>query len=139
MDKKKKKQVEQFVGIIMDTCFFHGLVRKEILRRVSTYLREEVFSPWALLKEMDSQGHKLSLQAVEVVRSIQVRSERYSRDCVLPASSSIQRVAAIVEAYAKPRIPYTISNLPEHRGGGEIISFDDAAVIRMLLKASGLL
>jgi hypothetical protein len=139
LEKKKQKQVEHFVSFIMDSSFFDGLVRKEILRRVNTHLREDVFSPWALLKEMDNQGHKLSLQAVEVVRAIQVRSQKYSRDCVLPSSTSIQRVAAIVEAYAKPRIPYTIANLPQDLGGGEIISFDDAAVIRMLLGASGLL
>jgi hypothetical protein len=88
---------------------------------------------------MDTQGHKLSLQAVEVVRAIQIRNQRYSRDCVLPSSSTIQRVAAIVETYAKPRIPYTISNLPQNLGGGEIISFDDGAVIRMLLESAGLL
>jgi hypothetical protein len=131
LEKKQKKQVEQFVAFILENSFFDGLVRREIFRRVTTYLREEVFTPWALLKEMDTQGHKLSLQAVEVVRVIQVRNQRYSRDCVFPSSSTIQRVAAIVETYAKPRIPYTISNLPQNLGGGEIISFDDGAVIRI--------
>jgi hypothetical protein len=36
----------------------------------------------------------------------------------------------IVDPYVKPIIPYTFSNLPKGLGRGEIISFDDAAVIQ---------
>ena len=52
LEKKQKKQVEQFVAFILENSFFDGLVRREIFRRVTTYLREEVFTPWALLKEI---------------------------------------------------------------------------------------
>jgi hypothetical protein len=78
---KKKKQVEHFVSFKMDCSFFEGLVSREIFQQVTTYLLEDVFTPWVLLNKMDIQGHNIFLEAIKGVRAIQVRSQRYAYDC----------------------------------------------------------
>jgi hypothetical protein len=53
-ENQRKNRVFKFVKLtLMQTDFFGGLVRKEILKQAKTYFREEVYLPWKIPWCMD--------------------------------------------------------------------------------------
>jgi hypothetical protein len=53
-EKKRKNRVTKFVALtLMQSSFYDGLVREEILKQAKTYFREEVYSPWKIAHCMD--------------------------------------------------------------------------------------
>jgi hypothetical protein len=68
--KQKKKRVSMFVRMIMQTTFLEGYLHQEIVDQVTVFIRENVYTPWNILREMDKSGHKLSLEGVEVLRNV---------------------------------------------------------------------
>jgi hypothetical protein len=52
-----------------------------------------------ILREMDSVGHKLSLEGIEVLRQVQKKNMPFESQTILPSKSSISRISKIVEQY----------------------------------------
>jgi hypothetical protein len=79
---------------------------------------------------MDVNGGKISLELIDLLRTIETDGKKYVSDTILWSSSTIKRVTKLVEQYAnKIGVPYTIQRCPENIGSGEVISFEPIPVI----------
>ena len=135
---KKQKKLRQFVSMLTQTLFFDGLVRNEMLRQAKAIIREETHEPWKILRLKDKCGGKLSIDSIDILRTLETNDKKYVRDTILCGSATIKRVAAIVERFANSFVPYQISALEPKFGKGEVISFDMEQVLPVVLRASNL-
>jgi hypothetical protein len=136
-EKRRKVKVEKFVAMLMQSDFNNGLVRLEIIRQVKKYYRDEIYCPWKILRVMDKKGGKISLESLDLLRTLETFEKKYVWDTILCSSASVQRVARIVEDFGKTFIPFEVGNVPERFGSGEIIRFNIKHVIKLLLSATG--
>jgi hypothetical protein len=136
---KRRKAKKLVANVLMQTNFFDGLVRAEILKQAKRYFKEEVYSPWKILRCMDVNGGKISLESIDLLRTIKTDGKKYVSDTILWSSSTIKRVAKLVEEYAnRIGLPYSIDRCPELIGSGEVISFELVPVMKLVLKATAL-
>jgi hypothetical protein len=126
-----KSIVEQ----LWDDDFLEGHFKAEMIEKCRQYFRSAVFSPQNILRAMDMAGGQLSMQGVEVLRSLEVRGQKYSRQSILPSPASIKRVAKVVESYAHMVVPYEYGILP---GGGEFVRWEPADVVKLIILGFGL-
>jgi len=112
--------------------FFISL-RNYTMLHARKWLRENVFTAFAILKAMDLSGGSLNLEGIEILRSVETCGERYFRNGLIPSSASIRRVATVMENYAKSVIPYQYGNLPNN--GGEYIHFSPKELFAAVIKA----
>jgi hypothetical protein len=123
----------------MQTEFFDGLVPSEILKQAKRYLKEEVYSPWKILRCMDLNGCKISLESINLLRTIETDGKKYVSDTILWSSWTIKQVAKLVKEYANwIGLPYSINRCPERIGSGEVILFEPVPVMKLVLKATAL-
>ena len=110
----KRKRVQKLVAnVLMQTQFFEGLIRIELLKQAKRYFKEEVFSPWKILHCMDVNSGKISLESIDLLGTIETDGKKYVSDTILWSSSTIKRVAKLVEQYAsRIGVPYTITRCP---------------------------
>ena len=57
------------------------------------WLRKNVYTPWALLREMDLAGGTLSYEGIEVLRRVETKGEKSVRGCIIPCPADIKRCA----------------------------------------------
>lgn len=146
-----KSKAAQLVDCMWDDTFLHGEAKAYMIERVRQYLRQHVFSPSKVLKAMDTAGFKLSLEGIEVLRSVEV-SSKYGRGS-LPSKSTILRAARKLEAAALDICPFTMIGQTFQRDSqnelneteddddpiGEGFEFDAVKVTETLFKAFGLI
>jgi hypothetical protein len=99
-----KTKAALLVNCVWDENFLHGEVQGCMIDKVRQYLRNEVFTPWRILKAMDLAGFNLSLAGLEVLRQVDVEG-KYSRG-LIPSKSTILRSARKVEAMANECCPF---------------------------------
>jgi hypothetical protein len=119
---KKQKKVTKFVTMLTQSNFLDGLVRNEIVKQAKSIIRDEQYTPWKILRLKDKHGGKLSLETIDILRSLETNDKKYVKDTILCGSSTIKRVALIVKRFADSFIPYHISSLAPEHGKGEVIS-----------------
>ena len=151
-----KTKAALLVNCVWDENFLHGEVQDCMINKVRQYLRNQVFTPWRILKAMDLAGFNLSLAGLEVLRQVDV-VEKYSRG-IIPSKSTILRSARKVEAMANEFCPFKMigrtfeetDNGPHedvfdnHHGQdeddvGEGFEFDVVKVTETLFNAFGLM
>jgi hypothetical protein len=124
--------------MLTQSKFFDGLVRNEIIKQAKGIIREETYTPWKILRLKDKQGGKLSLDSIDILRTLETNDKKYVRDTMLCGSATIKRIAKIVESFANTFIPYHINSLEPEHGKGEAIEFDLEKVLPVVLRATGL-
>jgi hypothetical protein len=72
---------------------------------------------------MDKKGGKISLEALDLLRTLETDKKKYVSGTILCSSASVQRVARIVETFGNSFVPYDIDHVPERFGSREIIQF----------------
>jgi hypothetical protein len=138
-EKKQDKKVRTFVTMLMGEGFFDGHVRREIIKQVKIYIRENIYVPWKIARLMDKHGSKLSMEALDLFRMLETDGQKkYLQNTILCSSGSIKRVRKIVEAFGNTRIPYHLDALPAEHGQGEVIWFDTKTVLKLSVGACGL-
>jgi hypothetical protein len=91
-----------------------------------------------VLRKMDSVGHKLSCEGIEVLREVQKKNMPFDIQTILPSKSSLSRIGKIVEKHGMGVAPCSLNNLPTRLGGGEIVKFKEEDVLPIVLKATKL-
>jgi hypothetical protein len=62
-EMKKQRRVRKYVNeVIFQSGFMEGMVRNEMIRSVIRFYRQQIYSPWKILHEMDKEGIELSLE-----------------------------------------------------------------------------
>jgi hypothetical protein len=55
-----------------------------MVRQASEWLRNNVFTPFAILREMDLAGGTLSYEGLEVLRAVETKGKKCYRGSVIP-------------------------------------------------------
>jgi hypothetical protein len=105
--------------------------RPELLKLSRTYFRENVFTPYNILREMDLAGGTLSYEGIDVLRGVETGGLKRFRGSMIPSKSEIKRMAGMVEWFARPLCPFTVNQTPK----GESVQFDYAKTMLCILRA----
>mmetsp|Transcript_14158 Transcript_14158/g.25658 ORF Transcript_14158/g.25658 Transcript_14158/m.25658 type:complete len:263 (+) Transcript_14158:825-1613(+) len=89
--------------VAWDAC--EGAAREALIALSSKWLRDNVFTPPAVLEAMDRAGGTLGYEGVEILRAVETLGKRYYRGSILPCKADLQRAAAIVEAFGSVVVP----------------------------------
>jgi hypothetical protein len=111
-------------------------VRHAIVSLGQQWYAEHVFSPQNLLRLMDLNGGTISMQAIDVLRSLETEGELYVRGTILPSSSSIGRCAKICELFASSNLPFVEGTI--EGTGGEFVEFQFDELLVSAIDAFGL-
>jgi hypothetical protein len=106
--------------------FAGGICKPFLVSMAKEWLRKHVFTPWAILREMDLAGGTLSYEGIEVLRKVETKGKKCFRGSVIPSSTEIQRAARMVERFAHPLCPFELKRTEL----GEVIQFDIAITVR---------
>jgi len=99
-----KKKASILIDVIWNHDILCGQAKQHMIERVRSYVRNDVFAPWKILKAIDLAGFKLSLSGIEVLRRIDC-PKKY--DCgFLPSKSSILACARRLEQHAHNVCPF---------------------------------
>jgi hypothetical protein len=99
-----------------------------------------ICAPWKIARLMDKQGAKLSMESLDLLRTLETsREKKIIPNTILCSSGMVKRVRKIVEAHAKTTIPYRLESLPAKHRRGEVASFDTpTVVVKLVVGACGL-
>ena len=84
------------------------------------HFRDNVFTPFKILREMDLAGGTLSYEGMDVLRRVETCGVKRFRGSMIPSKSELKRMASVVEWYANEHCPFR-SHQTE---AGEAIQFD---------------
>ena len=73
--------------------FAGGICQQFVVKIAKEWLRKNVYTPWALLREMDLAGGTLSYEGIEVLRRVETKGEKSVRGCIIPCPADIKRCA----------------------------------------------
>jgi len=119
---------------VFDERFGLGMSLTEIVAQVKLWLRKNVFTPQAILKEMDLSGGTLNYQGLDVLRSVETKGKRYYRGSVLPSPACLKRAAKVVERKADEVCP--MEEFETQWGKG--IKLCEARTVKLVLDSFGL-
>jgi hypothetical protein len=103
----------------------------ELLKLSRKYFRENVFTPYNVLREMDLAGGTLSYAGIDVLRRVETGGVKRFRGSMIPSKSEIKRMASLVEWFARPRCPFAVKQTSK----GEAVEFDYAKSMLCITQA----
>ena len=95
-------------ALVAKAIWNHEVFHAHLVRLARKYIRETVFTPFNILREMDLAGGTLSYEGIDVLRHVETRGVKRSRGSVIPSKSEIKRIAGIVEWFARQRCPFQL-------------------------------
>jgi hypothetical protein len=111
-------------------------MRQSVVSLGQEWYAKNVFSPQNILRLMDLHGGTISMQAIDLLRSLETGDKKYVRGTVLPSSSSIGRCAKICELFASSHIPFVEGTV--EGSGGEFVEFQFDELLVHAIDAFGL-
>ena len=132
--KKSRVAVDFFKKLataLLDPTIYHGLLRECAYDIFREYVRQEVFSPFEILKQMNLAGGGLNYSGIEILRKVEKAQTNKSRT-LIPSSDCIQRAAKVVEAYGQQIVPYRMIRNADD--GSEGFFFLPAKVMAQILR-----
>ena len=109
----------------------HETLHLHLLKLARKHLRDTVFTPFNILREMDLAGGTLSYEGIDILRQVETCGVKRFRGSVIPSKSEIKRMAASVEWYAHKHCPFSVKITPK----GEAIEFDYAQAMLCIARA----
>ena len=118
--------------------FAHGIAFEDIISHSKKWLRDNVFKPSEILKQMDLRGGTLNYEGITVLNDVEASAytgtgKRF-RGRLICTPACLQRVAKELEKEADTLCPFKRIETPF----GEGIEFNYARVTRLVLNAFGL-
>ena len=102
---------DSFFKILCDMLLYEDIhnfkLRDRLLEVLRLYMRQNVLTPFRILKEMDLAGGVLNYGGIEILRRCETNGTKHQRT-MFPSAGSIKKMAAIVEEYRNEIIPYKI-------------------------------
>lgn len=84
------------------------------------HFRDNVFTSYNILREMDLAGGTLSYEGIDVLRRVETCGVKRFRGSMIPSKSELKRMATVVEWYANEHCPFR----SHQTAAGESIQFD---------------
>ena len=112
--------VTELTKFLLDETIKEGEVKKHAYEVFRHYVRTHVFTPFAILSKMDMAGGPLNYHCLEILRSVETNGVSYMRT-LIPSSTAVQKVAALLEKYAQRLFPYRM--IENKQDGAEGFAF----------------
>jgi hypothetical protein len=103
----------------------------ELLKLSRRHFRDNVFTPYNVLREMDLAGGTLSYEGIDVLRRVETAGLKRYRGSMIPSKSEIKRMASMVEWFARPCCPFVLKETTK----GESVEFDYAKAMLCITQA----
>jgi hypothetical protein len=102
--------------LVAQVVWNEGSNLPELLKLSRKHFRDNVFTPYNVLREMDLSGGTLSYEGIDVLRRVETAGLKWYRGSMIPSMSEIKRMASMVEWYARPHCPLYCSSIPFRQG-----------------------
>lgn len=116
---------------LWDETFLEGNFISTAIDKVRQHFRTNIFNGENLLHAMDMNGGQLSMQGIDILRSIETKGSKYSRNSIFPSTATIRRACDVVDKYVSTVVPFEEGILP---GGGEFAKFNPKDVVKLMIR-----
>ena len=124
LSKQKNRNVNSMLDLVSKQLFntteFDGAFASKMIQRSQDYYRNNIFSPQNLLKLLDQNGGQISMTGMDLLRTLENKCVKYSRNSVFPSIATIRRCASAIDKKAEQVVPYKEGVLPN---GSETCEF----------------
>jgi hypothetical protein len=117
--------------LVAQVVWNEGSNLPELLKLSRKHFRDNVFTPYNVLREMDLSGGTLSYEGIDVLRRVETAGLKWYRGSMIPSKSEIKRMASMVEWYARPHCPFTLKETTN----GESVEFNYAKAMLCIAQA----
>jgi hypothetical protein len=118
--------------LVVQAVWNEGSNLPELLRKLSRkHFRDNVFTPYNVLQEMDLPGGTLSYEGIDVLRRVETAGLKRNRGSMIPSKSEIKRMASLVEWFARLRCPFALKETTK----GESVEFNYAKAMLCITQA----
>jgi hypothetical protein len=111
-----------------------GHAQGGLIVEVSKWLRNNVFTPGKVLKQMDLHGGVLNYEGIEILRLLEHLGQKYFRTSILPSTSRIQRFQRKMNKVGETIVPFDSIMTSD----GEGIEFDLKKATEVVFHGYGL-
>ena len=135
--EKHRRMGKERIGELLSDVVWDvrdSAAQPNLLKKSSKSMRDNLYTPHAVLKAMDIAGAALNGQGLEVLRTVETKNERYYRGSMLPCATDVDRCKKIVEEFGDMIVPWKFA----HTKYGEGIEFDNEKAVRCIIAAYGL-
>ena len=134
--QRSHKFFRMLTNMLMSDNLHGTQVRDIIVKAVSNYLRQTCFSPFRILREMDTTGGVLSLSGLEILRKCE-SDGRKGAHTMIPSSAAMKKAQQEIERFADTIVPFhTIRNTKD---GSEGFIFRGADSMKGVLRSNNAL
>ena len=134
--QRSDKFFRMLTNMLMSDNLHGTQVRDIIVKAVSNYLRQTCFSPFRILREMDTTGGVLSLSGLEILRKCE-SDGRKGAHTMIPSSAAMKKAQQEIERFADTIVPFrTIRNTKD---GSEGFIFRGADSMKGVLRTNNAL
>ena len=123
-------------SLLLDKTIHGGQLFKATYNVFRKYVRENVLTPYKILRAMDLAGGPLNFRGLEYLRSVETDGVLYQQT-LLPSTSCMQNCAAEVNRFGALLCPYRM--LRNKETGAEGFTFRAADVMAAILVAGNLM
>lgn len=113
--ERRGKQLAQVFFSVFD-----GIAEEALLKKSKKILRETVFTPYAILQQMDEHGGTLSYEGLKVLRKVESLGRKRYYGGLIPSDGEIRRAATKVERVGRVLCPFKMVRTKL----GELLHFD---------------
>ena len=130
--KRYRRWGKKRVGALLAKVVFdEATFVPHLLCLARKHFRENVFTAFNILREMDLAGGTLSYEGIEVLRRVETKGVKGFRGSMIPSKSELKRMAGVVEWYAREQCPFRLQQTTK----GESVQFDYAKAMLCVAKA----
>jgi hypothetical protein len=97
-----------------------GIAEAALLKKSKKILRATVFTPYAILQQMDEHGGTLSYEGLKVLRKVESLGKKRYYGGLIPSDGEIRRAAQEVERVGRVLCPFKMVRTKL----GELLHFD---------------
>jgi hypothetical protein len=108
-----------------------GALQPHFLTLARKHFRQNVFTPFNILKEMDLAGGTLSYEGIDVIRRVETSGLKWLYGCMIPSKTEIKRMAARVEWFGRGHCPFNLKRSVQ----GEAVEFEYGKAMVCITKA----
>ena len=122
-DKRFNRWGTRRLGKQLANVFFSvlgGIAEHAILKKSKKILRDTVFTPYAILQQMDEHGGTLSYEGLKVLRRVESLGKKRYYGGLIPSDGEIRRAARQVERVGRVLCPFRMVQTKL----GELLHFD---------------
>ncbi len=134
----KQNLAANIAKAVFDPALCDGVALEEVIAESKKWLRNNVFKPSEILKQMDLRGGTLNYEGIKVLNDVEASAsdgnKRRMRNRLICTPACLKRVAKELEKQGDILCPY--SHI--HTEFGEGIEFDYAKVTRLVINTFGL-